>query len=261
MTSTLFILGNEIHKGLRIAWYYKFNALTEFANHGFTFVGTLFLMNFGSLSSADVASALIGYIFYVYALEVLNSSNNFMLERKSGTLEQMYMSPQLPAVIFLGNILATVVWNSAMIAILCLIIMVLFKITLPLTLSAIPILLLTLGGLLGVGLAIAGVALVHKNITGFLNLTTNILFYINGAMLPIEHFPAWLQIIAHFLPVTQGIIVMRSIVLNGNTLAQTWADGSLGLLMVHTAIYFIAGWLVFTWCERKAKELGTIGQY
>jgi hypothetical protein len=35
----------------------------------------------------------------------------------------------------------------------------------------------------------------------------------------------------------------------------------LGLLIIHTIIYFVAGWLVFAWCERKAKQLGTIGQY
>jgi ABC-2 type transport system permease protein len=261
MVSTLFILSNEIHKGLRIAWYYKFNALTEFANHGFTFIGTLFLMNFGSINTMNVASALIGYIFYVYALEVLNSSNNFMLERKSGTLEQMYMSPKLPAIIFLGNILATVLWNTAMIAVLCGIIMLIFSIAIPFNFAAIPVLCLTLTGLLGVGLAIAGVALIHKNITGFLNLTTNVLFYINGAMLPIENFPHWLQFISNLLPVTQGIIVIRKVILDGQTLASTWQDGSLGLLIIHTIIYFVAGWLIFAWCERRAKQLGTIGQY
>lgn len=261
MLSTLHILYNEIHKGLRINWYYKFNALTEFANHGFTFVGTLFLMNFGHIAHQQVASALLGYIFYVYALEILCSSQNFMLERKSGTLEQMYMSPEPPAVIFLGNMFATIIWNSIMIAVLTLILLMVFGVHIPFTLATIPVFLLTLSGLLGVGLAIAGIALIYKNIHGTINLTTNILFYINGAMLPVEHFPHWLQAIANTLPTTQGIVVMREIVLQGKTMQETWQNGTLPLLIIHSIVYFFGGLLLFTLFEHRAKKLGTVGQY
>lgn len=261
MLSTLAILYNEIHKGLRLNWYYKFNALSEFVNHGFTFIGTLFLMNFGQIAHDQISSALLGYIFYVYALEILNSSQNFMLERKSGTLEQMYMSPEPSAIIFLGNMFATIIWNSIMIGSLTLILLFIFNVSIPFTFTAVPIFLLTITGLLGVGLGIAGIALIYKNIHGTINLTTNILFYVNGAMLPIEHFPEWLQNIANMLPTTQGIIVMREIVLEGQTVQETWHNGSLPMLIVHSSLYFLGGLLLFNFFERRAKQLGTVGQY
>lgn len=55
--------------------------------------------------------------------------------------------------------------------------------------------------------------------------------------------------------------MIRRVVLGGQSLATVWQDGSLVWLLVHSAIYFIIGWVVFAWCERMAKEQGSLGQY
>jgi hypothetical protein len=63
------------------------------------------------------------------------------------------------------------------------------------------------------------------------------------------------------LPTTQGIILLRSVILDGKPLGATWADGSLELLVLHSLFVFVLGWMVYRLCERVAKRKGSLGQY
>jgi ABC-2 type transport system permease protein len=85
--------------------------------------------------------------------------------------------------------------------------------------------------------------------------------FLNGALLPVDKFPAWLALVARLLPGTQGIIVLRRVVLDDETLATVWRSGSLGWLALHSAVFFLFGWLVFRVCERHARQRGMLGQY
>ena len=85
--------------------------------------------------------------------------------------------------------------------------------------------------------------------------------FLNGALVPIDRFPVWLQAFAKLLPSTQGIIVLRNVLIEGRSLPEVWQDGSLVMLLVHSTVYFVGGWLVLKWCERIAKQQGTLGQY
>jgi len=77
----------------------------------------------------------------------------------------------------------------------------------------------------------------------------------------VDAMPTWLAAIARTLPSTQGIIVLRKILLDGRSLTSTWQDRSLVWLLVNSAIYFAVGWIVFATCERVAKRQGSLGQY
>ncbi|MBN2306160.1 MAG: ABC transporter permease, partial [Anaerolineae bacterium] len=63
------------------------------------------------------------------------------------------------------------------------------------------------------------------------------------------------------LPTTQGIIVLRRVLLDGESLADVWTDGALILLAVHSVVLFVVGLLVYATCERIAKRQGSLGQY
>ena len=89
----------------------------------------------------------------------------------------------------------------------------------------------------------------------------NALLFLNGAFLPVDRLPVWMEAFARTLPTTQGIIVLRRIVLDGASLAAVWQEGSLIWLVVHSAVYFVVGWFFFKWCEKKAREQGALGQY
>jgi ABC-2 type transport system permease protein len=131
----------------------------------------------------------------------------------------------------------------------------------PLRWEGLPVLALTLLGVSGFGFVVAGGMLVFKRFEASANLIQNTLLFLNGSIVPVTAMPDWLAAIARTLPSTQGIIVLRKVVLDGQSLASAWQGGSLMWLVVHSAIYLAIGWLVFAYCKRVAKEQGSLGQY
>jgi ABC-2 type transport system permease protein len=85
--------------------------------------------------------------------------------------------------------------------------------------------------------------------------------FLNGSILPVENLPGWLEPVARVMPGTQGIIVLRCVTLEGLSLADTWTDGSLRWLVLHSVLFFAAGWAVYWVGERYARRRGTLGQY
>jgi len=116
-------------------------------------------------------------------------------------------------------------------------------------------------GLIGFGYAIGGLTLVYKQVGSVSNLLTNVLLFLNGSLLPVHHFPAWLETIAVFLPTTQGIIVLRKVVIDDMSLLAVWEDGSMAFLAAQSVFYLAVGWAMFIVGERVAKRRGTLGQY
>ncbi len=182
-------------------------------------------------------------------------------EAQSGTLEQMYMSPLPSWVILVGRVIATFMTSTAMVAIVGGILMLWLGISLPLTWQALPPFVLTMLGLFGFGYAFGGATLALKQVGALPNLVTNMMLFLNGALPPVHFLPSTLETIARLLPTTQGIIVIRKITFEGDSLSSLWADGSLVYLTLHSAGFLIAGWVIFAAAERVAKRRGTLGQY
>jgi ABC-2 type transport system permease protein len=132
---------------------------------------------------------------------------------------------------------------------------------LPLRLEGIPIFLLTIVGFLGFGFVMGGITLIYKQVFSIANLLQNVLVFLTGALVPVSFFPDWLEFLSHLLPSTQGIIVLRHVVIDGQSLMSAWQDGSLILLVLNSSVYFFGGWLFFLWCEHLAKTQATLGQY
>lgn len=255
------IISNEIRKNLLITWHYKFNVTNEFVELAIGFWGTAILMNYGDTNLEGFAPALLGYIVWVYASRILNVNFLLTLESRSGTLEHMYMSPVRPALIFIGAIIATLISSTIMIAIMTLILSGICHIVLPFKLAGIPVLLITLIGLVGFGFGIAGATLLYKNVEGCINLLNTTLFYLNGSMLPIDLLPTWIQYVAQTLPTTQGIIVLRRVILNNESLLLLLTKTDFLLLCLNSCIYFFIGIFLFYYCEKIARKRGSLGQY
>ena len=262
MPTLVLVTLNETRKGLLITWSYKFNNVAEFVGIGFWFVGIALLMGSGELESARLPSMLLGFLTWYYAaIAIGNMSFGLSEETTTGTLEQMYLSPSPTWVIFLGRVVSTLVVSTVFVAIVGVGLMLIFSIRLPLELGALPVFALTMVGLFGLGYAVAGATLVFKRVQHFAWVITDALLFVNGAMLPVEHLPDWLESVSKWMPTTQGIIVMREIVLEGQSLGAVVTDGGLAILTAQSAIYLVAGWVIFRYSERIAKRRGTLGQY
>ncbi len=262
MKTVAIALFSETWKGFMISWSYKFNLLMSMLSLSFIFLGINFMMGNGQLNADTMASTLLGYLIWFYAITAIeNMSYNLRDEMQCGQLEQLYMSPAPPQVLVLGRAFSTLIVSTIMVSVMVAVMITLFGIPMPMRLQGLPVFALTLGGLYGFGYILGGATLIFKQTGPLANLLTNALLFTNGAILPVDRLPDWLQTLAKLLPSTQGILVLRKVILGGQSLSAAWSDGSLILLVVHSVLFFAIGWLVYRLCESVAKRKGSLGQY
>jgi ABC-type polysaccharide/polyol phosphate export permease len=118
---------------------------------------------------------------------------------------------------------------------------------------------LTAIGACGLGFALAGLTLVYRPIGGLVNPLWQMLVFFTGALAPLTR-PS-LVLVSKALPLTWGITALRAIMLEGTTAVVLWQRGELIGLIVNTTFYILLGATLFTWGQRKARVLGTLGHY
>jgi ABC-2 type transport system permease protein len=253
---------NETRKGLIIMWDYKFSMLMELFGIGMIFIGITFFVGQGNITQEQIASTILGFFITFYAMATISTMSwALMNEAQTGTLEQMYMSPTSTQLIILGRSLASLVASTVQVVIVGAVILLLFRVNLALSIHTIPVMVITLFGLLGVGYLIGGLTLIFKQVGPIANMMQNLLLLVNGTFLPVSMMPAWMGLIVQFVPSTLGIILLRRVVLDGNTTAALISDGSLLVLAAHSTAFFVGGWILYAICERIARQQGSLGQY
>jgi ABC-2 type transport system permease protein len=258
----LIALAGEVRKSLLTAWTYRMNTLAALLTMSLVFVAIGFMMTGGSLDPQELAPTFLGFITWMYAMMAIgNVAYGVRGEMSAGTLEQMAMSPAPLGVMVLGRVIANLLVTTVQVVLVSIGLRALVGISAPMNAAGVLILLLTLLGILGFGFLIAGAVLVWKQVESLANLVQNTLLFLNGSLLPVDRFPPWLTALSHVFPSTQGIIVLRRVVLGGQSLASVWGDGSLPWLIAHSALFLLAGCFVFFVCERTAKRQGSLGQY
>jgi ABC-2 type transport system permease protein len=259
---TLVALAGEIRKSLLTAWTYRMNSLAALLTMSLVFVAISFMMTGGSLDAQELAPTYLGFITWMYAMMAIgNVAYGVRGEMSAGTLEQMAMSPAPLSILVLGRVVANLLVTTVQVVLVSVGLRYLAGIGAPMNAAGVLVLLLTLFGILGFGFLIAGAVLIWKQVESLANLVQNVLLFLNGSLLPVSQFPPWLTALSHVFPSTQGIIVLRRVTLGEQSLLSVWQDGSLVWLIVHSALFLLAGWIVFVFCERAAKRQGSLGQY
>lgn len=256
------ILYNEARKRSLIMWDYKSNFVLQIIMMLLIFVGATFLVGGGQFQPAQITSILLGYIVWYYArMVILNISSQMLGEAQIGTLEQMYMSPFHPTLILLARLFVLLATSTLIVVIPTLLLVAPLGLHIPFRWEGLVIFLITLVGLFGLALVLAGAALVFKQIGTVADLFQNVLLFLTGSLLPISHFPLWLSVLAQALPITQGIALVRAVTLNGQSLISVWNNGSFFWLIMNSSIYLALGIFTYLVCERRAKMKGSLGQY
>lgn len=262
MQITLLVMFNETIKRFQIIWNYKFNILVQLLTIGLIFIGASFFLGGGQFNPQLLVPTFLGYVVWFYArIVIMSASADITGEAQSGTLEQMYMTPAPTECLILGRMFAMLITTTLMVALTSLLLMLLLHIQIPLNWQALPVLILTLAGLFGFTLILSGAALAFKQVDALADLIQNLMLFLTGSLLPVSHFPGWLAAISETLPITQGVIVLRNILISNQSLITTWTNGSLVLLVIHSSIYLLGGWFIFKWCERTAKKQGSLSHY
>ncbi len=253
---------NEIYLMGIMYWHYKWsyciNALTTAAD----FIWWMLLIDRGALIPEKVAPAVIGYLVWVYANYTMYDANSFIIDSgQTGVLEQVYLTPLPLAAKLMSRFIACAVFCTMELTLVGVALLILCPIYIPPSIDALIAFLITIVGIAGFALLLAGVGLVFKKSQPFAYLLNTTLLFFNGSILPLDNMPHWMRMASKTLPTTQGIEVIRSIAFKHQTIGSTFTDGSLLILILNSAGYLILGCAVFFYCERWAQKHGSLGHY
>lgn len=218
------------------------------------FLGLKFVGNPATFDE-NVQYTIVSMIFWLLAMLAFgNPSVTILQEAMRGTLEQLYMNPYKPWKIIFSRIVA----QMALEMISAILLLVIIQATVnqwlnfnPLT--TIPIALVTIVSLIGVGFMMAGLAIVFKQIQNLLQIMQYIL-------MGLVFFPLSVVPILEIAPFVKGVNMIRDVMMHNLSLVDfSFLDYlSLGL---NAIFYFGLGLFVYLRCEKIAKERGLLSQY
>lgn len=258
----LYALAGEIRKQLHIMWSYRFANLFDIFGYSILYIAAMFIIGQGDFEQAQLQLSFIGYIVTFFILEMLNHmAYETMDEALEGTLEQMYMGANSPLWLLVGQAIAVTIKSILSTLVMGVFFVLLFQIDASfLHPVGLVILLVILLGVMGFGFIIAGMTIVFKQIGSVVSVMFNLILFLNGTFLAVDEMPTWMQAPAQAIPTTQGIVVLRRVLLE-DAFWQVLQDGSFALLLLHSAVYLLMGIAIYLYCERHARREGSLGHY
>lgn len=237
---------------------YPFETLSGFITLFIFFVFLFYAAK--ALGGARVAAGntlsdiVVGYFVWTLTVITYSSFSEDMLqEAQVGTLEQIAMSPLGLTRVLFGSVVAVFVFQALSMSVMLVAMMAVSGQWLNVDLvTVVPIVLLMLLGLSGVGYAMGGLALVFKRMQSANQILT--IGWIALIAVPIARYP-----LMKYLPLSWGNHLLTRSMSRGESLFSLL--GELGFLAVHSATYLVAGILVFKQLERFARSRGLLGHY
>lgn len=256
------MLGNETAKGLLVTKANWGTLVPALAVLVFFYIFLRFLLGGGHMVEALYAPTLLGFAFYGLAYIVtLKMVSGTLEEMNSGTLEQVHLSP-LPAwTLSLGRLAAAVIEAIGLTTVVSLGLILVLGVRFTYRLDAIVPVALTIVDVAGFGLLLAAAAIRIASIGAILHVLQGIVIFVNGAFVPVNLFPGWLQFISRLVPTTLGVEVSRKILIEGWSLSATWSDGSLVWLLVHSAVMLAVGAVAFQGTIDRGLRDGRLGTH
>lgn len=198
---------------------------------------------------------VVGFLVWTFALSAYSDlAWRMVREAQEGTLEQLYMSPVGFIWVCLFRIATSFLPMLIMNGVLLVMMMAATGRWVHLdVVSLLPLVLLTLAGVYGIGFIMGGLALVFKRIESFVQIFQFAMVGLIAA--PIDRFP-----VLRYLPLAEGSRLIRRVMAEGLSLG-TLPTSDLVFLVINAAFYFGSGLLVFNLLLKTAKNRGLLGHY
>ncbi|MCL0089588.1 ABC transporter permease [Dehalococcoidia bacterium] len=238
---------------------YLFNTIaalsTMFMLFLFIFFGARALGG-GAPGFGDTLDAIVvGFLVFTFAAFAYTEfALKMVREAQEGTLEQLYMSPVGFTWVSLFRIVSSFWFHLTFNIVFLILMMATTGRWLHLdVVSLLPLILLTLAGVYGIGFAIGGLALVFKRIESFVQIFQ---FAIVGLIAaPVDRFP-----VLRYLPLAEGNRLIRRVMAEELSIFELPATDLL-FLLANSAVYFGLGFLAFKLLENVARDRGLLGHY
>jgi len=258
----LMLIFNDMHLMKTMYKYYKWSTLADTFTSILDFLWWMLLIDNGSIVPEKIAPLTIGYFVWFYAYMFIWDTTYFISESsQTGVLEQLFLTPNPFYLKLIIRYIASMPFWTLQNILILLTLMLISGAYIPFNFASLIAFIITIIGIIGFSLIVAGFGIIFKKTQSFAYLITSALLFLNGSILPIENMPNWLQFISKTLPTTQGIIVIRDLIFNKCTLLTCIANYSLIILIANSLVYFILGFIVFVICQRWVQTKGIIGHY
>lgn len=207
-------------------------------------------------------ASLLGFLVWDLCMGVLASTvQSVTQEARQGTLEAVLLVPVAPGVLFFIRFMAAFVRQGVETFALGVTLMVVLRLPFIFNSVALMVLFLTILGVIGVGLALVGLALVYKQIDSVVAVITLLAVLFTGALVPLNSLGLIFQAMKFTLPTIWGIDLLRQVTLNGSDWVLLMANGDWPGLVLQTAIFLFLGINVFNWGFRRALYRGSLNAY
>jgi ABC-2 type transport system permease protein len=206
---------------------------------------------FGTTLSALV----VGYMVWMMSIFAYSSvSQNMIEEAQLGTLEQIAMSPLgFGRVVVVRTAVGFVIQLAWVILILFLMMASTGKWLHLDFLSILPLMIVTGTGILGIGLALGGLAVVVKRVQSALQVLQ--IAFIALVAVPVDSVP-WMK----YLPLAWGNYLLRGVMVESKSIFS-FSSFDLLFLLGNAAVYFAFGLFCFKLLEKVARNRALLGHY
>lgn len=225
-------------------------------------ISLLFLMIFIGGSAAagpefgdSLEAIVVGFFLMTMSVNAYGSlANNVMEEAKWGTLEQLYLSAYGFNTFMFAKVVVNLLESFLKGVVVLAFMMAVTGIVLAIdVVSVVTIAVLSLLSVVGIGFALAGLALLYKRISSFLPIVQFVVLGLIAA-------PVTGQDIVYVLPLALGSSMLQRAMRQGMGIWE-FPLHELVALVVNGGGYFLIGFAIFYLAQLKTKERGTFGQY
>lgn len=257
MRKTLRLFYGILRKELLLLYRYRVNT----AAYLLTLYGFFLLIFFGGRTIGgdafddSLGAVIIGYFLVTMSFTAYNElAFTFSREAAWGTLEQLYMSEvgfnRTMVLIAIVQVLVSFAWGTLMLIAMLLTTGEQIAINL---VSVVPIAVLAIVSVLGLGFAFGGAAVLYKRISSVFNLVQFVFLGLVAA--PVEQYP-----LLKYLPLTQGSYLLQLVMEDGHTIWEIPTNELLILGGVAVG-YSLLGYVVFDKFVAVARQRGVMGHY
>lgn len=273
MTALFVSLGNEIRKGLHIAWSERLQIILELPFFALLIILLGPLLGAGhdvvtghvtwALRSDRTSLLVLGLvpalIFYFQAVKLFW---RLLGEIQSGTLEQVYLSPLPPwLVVAVARLVAALIETLIVVGVTYGIVSIFVPLHYFWSADAIlPLVLLVLTGI-GYSLVVGGITLVWRRIAPIQEAFLLLVVVFAVSALPAFTVPGWFSELGRAFPATSAVSSLYRVLISHQPVTGPWGTGGFIPLLITTAFYLAAGVLAFSFGSRIAKIRGSLGIY
>lgn len=248
---------------VRLNWIesrrYAFNTfmrlVLSYAFFFMVFMGAWATLGNNATFGANLSGIVVGMTIWMCAFRAFTDlANRLTGEATQGTLEQLAMSPIGLGRVLIYQTLAQTVIQLWFVLVIVIAMMATTGQWLHLDLvSLVPLLLLSMLAVQGVGFAMGGLTLVFKRVGATFTIFQYI--FLTLVAVPLDKVPA-----LRFLPLAWGAKLVRSVMIDKVSIFRM-PFGDVAFLAANGVFWFALGFMVFKGLERVARDRGMLGHY